>query len=311
MKTKFLAVVVLILLMSVSCETGGDDILLEDSSFKEIPIKDPTFVDLGNTSYSISKITKSGDLLKSSDKMEVSLYMAEFITADGNEEMGNTIFFQDNGNKQLSVDFPPGGGIDGTDDVSYYVDESRPSGNLDVAVSTDAIDRAMETWDDVKCSDLGMFKTDFNPNFPQTGFVANILGYGGSQFYFGDVLHAGWLPGSFFDILAPGGSSFILGVTFTLTFNDGSGVAFREIYYNDNFTWNDGNTFDVETIALHEAGHGLSQAHFGKAFRTESNGKVHFSPRAVMNASYSGVQTKIAKTDNAGHCSNWAQWPNN
>jgi len=30
-----------------------------------------------------------------------------------------------------------------------------------------------------------------------------------------------------------------------------------------------------------------------------------------MNATYSGVQTSIGKTDNGGHCSNWASWPNN
>jgi hypothetical protein len=30
----------------------------------------------------------------------------------------------------------------------------------------------------------------------------------------------------------------------------------------------------------------------------------------VMNAAYSGIQTSIEKTDNAGHCSNWASWPN-
>ena len=69
--------------------------------------------------------------------------------------------------------------------------------------------------------------------------------------------------------------------------------------------------FDIETVALHEAGHGLSQGHFGKKFRTDKNGKIHFSPRAVMNASYSGIQTEILKTDNAGHCSIWANWPQN
>ena len=89
-------------------------------------------------------------------------------------------------------------------------------------------------------------------------------------------------------------------------------VAFREIYYNDNFSWaaNGTNHIDVETVALHEAGHGLSQGHFGSAFRS-ANGKLHFSPSAVMNAAYSGVQLDIGKTDNAGHCSNWGSWPNN
>ena len=52
------------------------------------------------------------------------------------------------------------------------------------------------------------------------------------------------------------------------------------------------------------------RAHFGKLFRTDANGKLHFTPRAVMNAGYTGIQQQIGKTDNAGHCSNWANWPN-
>ena len=58
------------------------------------------------------------------------------------------------------------------------------------------------------------------------------------------------------------------------------------------FTWADDGVshFDIETVALHEAGHGLSQGHFGKIHGTVANGKIHFSPRAVMNAAYSGVQ---------------------
>ena len=75
--------------------------------------------------------------------------------------------------------------------------------------------------------------------------------------------------------------------------------------------WNIGSTYDVETIALHEAGHGLSQAHFGTAFIDNGSGQLHFAPRAVMNAAYSGIQNSIDQTDNAGHCSIWANWNNN
>ena len=87
----------------------------------------------------------------------------------------------------------------------------------------------------------------------------------------------------------------------------------REIYYNSLFTWADDgvSNIDVETVALHEAGHGLSQAHFGKLIQTTSNGKFHFAPRAVMNAGYTGPQRALAGTDHAGHCSIWADWPNN
>ena len=222
----------------------------------------------------------------------------------------------------MADDFVPGLSLDGTDDVSYYIDETRPSNDLPVAVSSAAIARAMQTWDEVKCSDLGMFRIPSQPGIA-TGFVSELFGFGGSLDYIADVVHAGWLPGAFFDLLAPEGSTFILGVTFTIIFTDDDGnpvdtdnnkkpdVAWREIYYNDTFDWADGDNYDVETIALHEAGHGLSQAHFGKAFRTNGNNKLHFAPRAVMNAAYSGIQTEINGSDNGGHCSNWASWPNN
>ncbi|MDO7170683.1 hypothetical protein [Mariniflexile sp. AS56] len=299
----------------------------------EITPEQPLYMDIGNTMRTIEIKNKTQGLSKSekannaAKSYNVALYMAEYITAGTSNEMGNVVYFNDRGNKQLGADFVPGLALDGTDAISYYVDDNRPSLDLDVSLSNNAIDRAMNTWDMVNCSNLGMFERPYDGR--NTGLIALIVGeilgqnFGGSEDYVADVMHGGWLPASAFDLVAPGGSSFILGVTFTITFTDELGapvdldnngkadVAFREIYYNDNFAWNDGGTFDVETIALHEAGHGLSQGHFGKAFRSSGNSKLHFSPRAVMNATYSGVQTTIGKTDNAGHCSNWASWSNN
>ena len=86
-------------------------------------------------------------------------------------------------------------------------------------------------------------------------------------------------------------------------------MALSEIYYNDEFSWNDGDQIDVETVALHESGHGLGQAHFGTLFQINRTGRYQFAPRAVMNAGYTGIQTEITRTDKAGHCSNWASWP--
>ena len=141
----------------------------------------------------------------------------------------------------------------------------------------------------------------------------------GLPFSGADIFHAGWL------FLGPN----VLGVTITFVFIDvsqlpnivftdidGNGkldTAFREIYYADGFTWfDDGvSNIDVETVALHEAGHGLSQAHFGKLFSTDKNGKFHFAPQAVMNAGYTGPQRSLLGTDNGGHCSIWGSWPNN
>lgn len=343
MKTKFLVFAVLTFLFIVACQTDGDDIVLEQSLNKEFPTKDPLFIDLNNASWSFDVSKKAQGNSKStagdSGNREVVLYMAEYLTDGVSDEMGNTIFFNNRGNKQTEADFvadsqylnlPPEWGIysDGTNDISYYVDESRPSEDLDIGLSTQAIERSMTTWDDLTCSELGVFKRSYNSEI-KTGAV---LGNAHPIFdWAADMVHAGWMPLWFFDAISGGRGANILGVTFTFIVvvngvpsdddNDGKfDVWFREIYYNDAFLWTDGGTnwpeYDVETVALHEAGHGLSQGHFGKAFAqgtdpTDPRWNVHFAPRAVMNAAYSGVQTDIEKTDNGGHCSNWGQWPNN
>lgn len=64
---------------------------------------------------------------------------------------------------------------------------------------------------------------------------------------------------------------------------------------------------DVETVALHEAGHGLSQAHFGSVF-LKNDGTLKAAPRAITNALYAGVLRTLEGTDNGGHCSNWANF---
>jgi hypothetical protein len=185
---------------------------------------------------------------------------------------------------------------------------------LTQAQTNGAIGRAMSTWDNVTCSNIPIDAIG-NPG-TDIGIVEFLNGLGGAPFIFADLTHAGWLPAG---ILAPN----VIAVTFTFIWTDEAGnptdidsngkadTAFAEILYNDLFTWQINGNTDVETVALHEAGHGLSQDHFGKAFVTSSNGKLHFAPLAVMNAGYTGIQHTINQADLAGHCSIWAQWPNN
>lgn len=250
---------------------------------------------------------------------------AEYITTSEVEE-ANTVIAKDVGNKQLDDDFVPfdprrpwsGSLADPDDDITYAVDQTfdatPPFGGLSGVETTAAIDQAMDTWDDVSCS---LLPITLNPDFGiDIGVVAFILGLGGSPFILADIQHAGWRDINFF-----GG---IVGVTFTFVFIDPSGaatdnddngkvdVAFREIYYDPSFSWADDgvSNVDVETVALHEAGHGLSQAHFGKVW-IKKNGDLKASPRAVMNAIYVGPLRSPAGTDKGGHCSNWANWPTN
>jgi hypothetical protein len=243
------------------------------------------------------------------------LEVAEYLTAA--DEAGQTVFFNNRGNKQLAHHFVPadprrGGGTN----ITYIVDQAEGATNdgLTVAQTTAAIDRSMATWDNVQCSTIPI--TRLAPVPGDLGVVEFQNGLGGSPVVLADLTHAGWLPPG---ILA----NNVIAATFTFIFinpdnsptdidnNGKADTAFREILYNDFHAWAINGNIDVETVSLHEVGHGLSQNHFGKAFRTEANGKLHFSPRAVMNAAYSGVQQAIGKTDNAGHCSIWGSWPNN
>lgn len=257
----------------------------------------------------------------------VRIESAEYLTPGESGEVGQTVLFNNRGNKQLAFDFVPGdprrGG--GTD-ITYITDPTQPS--ADAVDTLGAIDSAMNTWESVQCSNIPI--VDLGETSADEGFVSTVFGFGGNPDIDAnpaDIVHAGFLPPAFFLQL---GSANILGVTFTIIFVDanddptdidGNGAgdaAYREIYYNDGFTWvNDPNDvpgnglFDLETVALHEAGHGLSQAHFGKAFITTSNGKLHFAPLAVMNAGYIVGQQNLKGTDVSGHCSNWASWPRN
>ena len=110
-------------------------------------------------------------------------------------------------------------------------------------------------------------------------------------------------------------------MTFALVWTDGgvptdfdgngkSDVARKEIHSDDAFSWNLVNTHDVENVAHHEPEHGLSQAHCGDIFGTFANRRIHFAPRAVRDASYSGVQRSPTGTDIGGHGRNWGSWPN-
>jgi len=239
----------------------------------------------------------------------------EYITSDDSDNVGQTVFFNDRA-KQLGAHFVPGDPRrGGRTNITYLVDQAEGAvDGLTVAQTTAAIDRAMATWNGVNCSTIPITKL---PNIPglDIGLVERLLGQPGGPFFLADITHAGWLPAG---VLPPN----VLAATFTFIFVSGGvptdidnngklDVAFREILYNDRFVWRINSNFDIETIALHESGHGLSQGHFGEAFRTDSNGKIHFAPRAVMNAAYTGVQQSPAGTDNGGHCSIWASWPNN
>jgi len=316
MKTKILLLVVLTLAL-FACQTENEDIFLEDStSFKKIDKKsngEGIVIDVNYIEDINNNLISKGSNLR--------LSTVEYITNGEDQAVGQTIYSKITGNKQLGHDFVPfdprrvwSGPSDGdSDDITYSITTHSIAsvpvlGGLTGAQTDEAIENAMTTWKDVKCSDMGLNRIDDGGQI--TGMIM-----GGS--IIADIMHGG------FYVNYAGG---ILGVTHTFIFVDGSGptdidnngkidVAFREIYYDYNHTWStDGSAIDLESVAVHETGHGLSQAHFGSVAVLHPGtpkARLRVSPRAVMNALYTGTYRDLGGSDNGGHCSNWAQWPNN
>lgn len=256
------------------------------------------------------------------------LALAEILTSPDSGEAGRTVWLRkDLGNKQLDHDFVYGdprralfnGGKAG---ITFAVDTGNQSADVNLTNQIGWMYQSIQVWNAETCSDLTLSENAVVPG--STGYVAALFGYGNATGWYADLTQVGF-DSAFFNIPLLGPN--VLGVTFTLFWVDGADnftdidnngkfdVAFREIYYNDNFNWSDnGNLgvpgariFDLPTVAIHEVGHGFSQAHFGNIGR--KNGALVAAPDAVMNAIYGGVKRELYGTDRGGHCSNWASWP--
>lgn len=252
----------------------------------------------------------------------VRVVVTDFLTY---EEAGPRIYFNDRV-KQMDSHWVPGDPRRYGVNEIYWLSETveGTANGVTFEQTQTAVDNAMATWNTVNCATIPLVQLpDYDIDW---GYVQYLVGMGGIPGWYADITHAGWLPGAFFDYIGgPGASDSILGVTFTFIWidtatgdptdidnNGKTDVAFREVYYNNKFPWSIGLTYpiDVESIVVHEMGHGVSLDHFGKLFRTP-NGKLHWAPKAIMNAGYTGVQTELTGTDHGGFCSVWGSWPNN
>lgn len=266
------------------------------------------------------------------------LTTAEYLTVDG-EGDGIEYFVdganfellqRDTGNGQLSQDFvynDPRAAWDAVPDVSYGVKYANTSADVNLENQGYWLSQSLHVWDSEQCSGLELTENDIadsSPGLVEFFFNSGVINLALTE---ADVTQVGFLSAAEFPFFAANPN--VLGVAFTLSWVDADGnltdidnngksdVALREIYYNDQFEWSDNGVggdrgsgiFDFPTVAIHEAGHGLSAAHFGSIGRQA--GQLVANPRTVMNAIYGGVLRELTGRDSASHCSNWAQWPNN
>ncbi|MFL6289665.1 MAG: matrixin family metalloprotease [Thermoanaerobaculia bacterium] len=210
----------------------------------------------------------------------------------------------------------PRRGADGSN-LTYLVDQAGISGSGLAAAGIEAsIDHAMASWSSVPCfsGKVGIVKRRDGGADPD--IFDGLLGYGGfGDYRLADIVHAGWMPPSFFDAVNGEGSAgtvLAFSVTFIYIGPDGKpadlnadgylDTAANEIYYNQGFAWllgsaGSGGGIDLETVALHELGHSLGIGHIGAPLE------------AVMNPVYSGVHRTLNPLDGAALCSVWGTWP--
>ena len=218
----------------------------------------------------------------------------------------------------------------GSPDISYLVDQSDGSAlgfnaagaviALSNSITEAQLDLSVAAWSQLRCNGPAFVKVPDTGEDPDLidGLVAVNPGLIGTAF--ADVTHAGWLPAAFHNAIFPNGGSLIIGVTFTFVFVDEDGnptdvdrngradAAFREIYYNRGFAWGIGGNpinVDIQTAAIHEFGHGLGLAHFGKLF-IKNNGTLQFAPIARMNGGYTFEDRELYGADTAAFCHIWA-----
>jgi hypothetical protein len=267
------------------------------------------------------------------------LGVVEYYTENiNNTEVGQIVYFDDRTHQLSSHWVPFDPNRDSRRNITWLTDQvDGTASGVTLEQTQTALSAAMATWNGVDCATIPLDQLDdfgWDWGYVQYQYWRGPddppgINGGSPIWWYGDIRHCGWLPPDFYEVvLGPGTSTYVLGVSFTFIWIDTStglpsdmdnngkdDVAFKEFYYNNWFPWGINTTgypIDVESIVLHEVGHGLSLDHFGKLFRTPSNGKLHFAPEAVMNAGYTGrIHQELFGTDIASFCSIWAHWPNN
>jgi len=184
-----------------------------------------------------------------------------------------------------------------TDPVTTVFDESDYTLDLGADATAlgqvdTALQNAFDTWADADANDKLSFdrKSDLGGNYDVYDGPGGALDQSSNSLY-ANITVGGWLPNSYFDSISGGGGSGILAVTWSAKLQGGGSMKPHlevDIYFNDHFNWSvDGTGIDIETVALHEAGHAIGLGH-------------EDSVPTVMGTYYAGIQRSLYDDDLAG-----------
>lgn len=229
--------------------------------------------------------------------------------------------------------------------IYYRIDLSEPPPGISVDDMEAAIESAVDTFNAVTCGrNVQLVRLPSAPG-EDLGAAQHALGWGGQADDFAaDITFAGWVPQGFFDEIGFGPSN---GLAVPVAFDaDGQSLVWgldvfdpsrefsdvdangkidlyaTEIYFNadSNYVLDDperANTLfyiDLESIVLHELGHGLGMDHFGRSevILDEDFNFVDLvvNPNSVslMNTANYFQTRELSGSDIASFCGIYASW---
>lgn len=225
----------------------------------------------------------------------------------------------------------------------YRIDRTELPPGISWEDTEAAIESAVATFNQVQCGkNFELVRVDAELG-TDLGFIQSEVDFGGSPAPMADITFAGWVPEPFFDAVGlPGSMGVALPVVFevpddslvwgldvldpTREFTDINGdrkhdLFATEIYFNAgaNYVVDDprGNTLffiDLESIVLHELGHALGMAHFGRTkFILDGDGNLvdvilNENSANLMNTNNFFIKRDLSGSDNGSFCGLYGNW---